>query len=140
MQLFGVFLQERNSRIFNDRFSAKQVFWDKIRRLSSIWFKAHNFFKRISLSDILLECFTLLMVFSFDSSFANRISSSYIFLYSSLFILIKFFYQKQRKICQFLQVFHCIQAIQYIFYQGIPTQQSLFSLHNIQGTQGDVSC
>ena len=44
---------ERNARIFNDRFSDKQVLWDRVRRFASIWCKAHDLFRGISLSNML---------------------------------------------------------------------------------------
>ena len=52
--VWGIWL-ERNFRTFNDRFSHKQILWDKIRRLASIWCKAHNLFRGISLSNMLRD-------------------------------------------------------------------------------------
>ena len=46
---------EWDSYTFNDRFSNKQVLWDRIRCLASIWCKAHDLFSGISLSDMLRD-------------------------------------------------------------------------------------
>ena len=42
-----------NSHTFNDRFSDQQVLWDRVRHLASIWCKAHDLSRKISLSDML---------------------------------------------------------------------------------------
>ena len=44
---------ERNYHIFNDRFSDKQVLWDRVRHFAFIWCKAHDLFRGIYLSDML---------------------------------------------------------------------------------------
>ena len=46
---------ERNSHTFNDRFSNKQVLWNRVRHLTSIWRKVHDFFREIYLSDMLRD-------------------------------------------------------------------------------------
>ena len=71
---------ECNSHIFNGRFSNKQVLWGKIRCLASLWCKAHNLFRGVSLLDMLrLEGSTLLIVFLLFVV-VKRISCSSVFL------------------------------------------------------------
>ena len=56
-----------NSRIFNDKYSENQVFWDTIRHMTFIWCKAHDLFRGIFPHRYVerLESFSLLMGFFF---------------------------------------------------------------------------
>ena len=55
---------EHKSRIFNGRYSDKQVLWigfvDRIRHLVSTWCKVHDLFREVSLSNTLRDWKALL--------------------------------------------------------------------------------
>ena len=85
---------EHNSRTFNHRFSSKQVLWDRVRSLASIWCKAHDLFTGISLSHVeRLKSYASLIFFSFVCFvLVRRISCPPIFLYHFSLLNIFFFY------------------------------------------------
>ena len=98
---------EHNSHTFKVRFSDKHVLWDRVRPLASIWCKALNLFRGVSLTYwkigklCFIDSFFICLLFVF--ALVTRISCPPTFLYFSSLLLNNFFFYPKKKKCYYYE-------------------------------------